>query len=186
MLITAMLKYEIFSMRKTKKNPWYDRPDLQDGFLLTCVVFHAPCPFHEKKENRQVTWSEVAVGFFCTPNAGTFFTRGHQLLSPFYLVFRRATHPRQRWRPGDRICHQHTSRPPAPSFLQRPAPTEKEIKVSFVVKSDTRTKLETKNPCGKSLHSALRIGRPIQNAVCHDTCKTAAAARPRQHNFKLT
>jgi hypothetical protein len=127
-------------------------------------------PLHEKNEYREVRVVRWRIPSIWSPNAGTFFTRGHQLTSIFYLMFRRATHPRTRWRPGDRICHQHTSRPPAPSCLQRPAPTEKEMKVSFLVKSDVSAKLVTKNTCGKSLHSALRIGRPIQNAVCHDTC----------------
>jgi hypothetical protein len=55
----------------------------------------------------------------------------------------------------------------APSCLQRPAPTEEAGVICPGWNLAMRAKRGTKNPCGKSLHSALRIGRPIQNAVCH-------------------
>jgi hypothetical protein len=60
--------------------------------------------FHEtKNEHREVRVVRWRIPSIWSPNAGTFFTRGHQLASILSLVFRRATHPRARWRPGDRI-----------------------------------------------------------------------------------
>ena len=58
-------------------------------------------PFHEKNEYREVRVVRWRIPSIWSPNAGAFFTRGHQLASTFYLVFGRATHPRARWRPGD-------------------------------------------------------------------------------------
>jgi len=58
--------------------------------------------------------------------------------------------------------------------------------ICFVV--EVRHESEARNE--EPMREVAPFGTPdksllIQSAVCHDTCEMAAAARPRQHNFKL-
>jgi hypothetical protein len=104
----------------------------------------APSPILLKSDNgakRVVRWRIPSI---CAPKAGIVLRGDFSCHRKVIFCLAWPLTPGRGGGPGIG-CYQHTSRPPTPSFHQRLRPTEKAGDVSFLGKSDTLKKIETKN-----------------------------------------